>query len=299
MVKILNMGNAVGVVPELQYVLDRIAVKKPLFVFEALEFRDLPLANEGKTQKWVKTVTVLQDAEEVGSIEHRLFAGRIGSEGQRPDAFIVESTHIKKERGRRNSHVTSDANVAVKTAVKHFAPASHELTCENMLRRLNDGMDSILYRSRSALAEVVSYREIDIRVFFIARHLKGKDAISEVPDPESLTIREDKLHNYDIYLAGKYLSNAYSAAPATRRGYAVWELKDKSFYVVPANYATSKTYRANVENGVELKRYRNFDDLPVEIQKRVAVLKIAQMQEPITDIGVKISDTDNLMYIAE
>ena len=94
MVKILNMGKATSVVPELQYVLDKIATKKPLFVFEASELSDV-YAGEQMTMS-VRGVNVTCDAEIVGSIEHRVSGGRVGSDGSAPDAFLIESVHIKK-----------------------------------------------------------------------------------------------------------------------------------------------------------------------------------------------------------
>lgn len=295
MVKISNMGKATGVVPELQYVLDRLAVKKPLFTYEAYDTRETVNDDGNGTKIWVRAVTVFQDAEEVGVIDHRLNAGRVDSMGVQPDAFLVESVHIKRERGRRNTVITSDANVALKTAIKYFAPMSPHDICEKAMRNVNDMMDTVLYRARNCLQDIVSYNGGDVMQYLVERHLKG----TEIPLPKSIVIREDKLFLYDKFLAGSQIREAYIGDRLNRKGYALWELPDTSIRVLPVNYKVGKAYDANVADGMELKRYRSFDELPEAMKDKVAVLKIAEKGEPIMDIGVKLDDKQNVMYILE
>ena len=294
MVKILNMGRATAVVPELQYVIDKIAMKKPLFVFEANDFREV--SNGISTIVFVKSVNVMCDAETVGSIEHRMGGGRIGSDGCAPDAFYVESVHIKRERGRKNTIVTADPSVAVKTAIKHFAPMKEGDQCEKTIRTITDMLESMMYRARNALQEVVSYNGIDIMEYFVERELLG----NEPPLPTSLKIQKDKMHMYDMYLAGKQITQAFNSDRQNRKGYAVWELPDKSVRVLHINYKGNRSYEENVANGIELKRYRSFDDLPSDMQPKIAVLKIAERNDPILDIGVKMgNDNIEMIYILE
>jgi len=294
MVKILNMGKANKVVPELQYVLDKLAVKKPLFVYEASEFREVH--NGTTSEVLVRGVNVTCDAEAVGSIEHRTNAGRVGSDGVQPDAFFVESVHIKKERGRRNSIVTSDANVAVKTAVKHFAPMKDGDICGKAIQFTIDLLDTMSYKARNAIQDVVEYNGNDLMQYFVERELLG----NEIPLPKSLVFHEDKMNRYDVYLAGKQITQAFNGDRQNRKGYAVWALPDNSVRVLHINYKGLRSYEENVANGIELKRYRTFDDLPTEMQPKIAVLKIAERNDPILDIGVKLgNDNGEVMYIME
>jgi len=293
MVKILKMGKATSVVPELQYVIDKIAMKKPLYVFEASEFREV--GNGVSTDVSVRGVNVTCDAELVGSIEHRVSAGRVSSDGSAPDAFLVESVHIKKERGRRNTIVTSDMNVAIKQALKHFAPMKDGDVCGKAIQTVVDMLDSMAYKTRNAIQDVVEYSGIDLMEYFIEREVLG----NEIPLPTSLKIHKDKMHKYDVYLAGKQITQAYSDRQ-NRKGYAVWELPDNSVRVLHINYKGLRSYEENVANGIELKRYRSFDDLPTEMQPKIAVLKIAERNDPILDIGVKMgNDNIEMMYILE
>jgi hypothetical protein len=303
MVAILNMGSAKGVLPQLEYVIDKLAVKKPLYVFQSVKTRCINTALNQATDEvedWVSQVEVFQDAELVGSIEYANGVGRMDSMGVKPDAFVVRTTHINKARGRLNAVVTINPDVAVKTTLKHFAPATQQDICKNIMSDLSRKLESVLYASRTCLGSLVSFRDADACAYFVALHLnKGVLEQAAIPLPPSLTVREDMLHLYDVFLAGKNLSQYYGNGTQTSKGYVVWELPDSSIYVLPTRYSSSHSYQRNLENGVELKRYRNFEDLPISIQERVAVLKIANDKDPIMDVGVKLRSDDNLMYVTE
>jgi hypothetical protein len=220
----------------------------------------------------------------------------VGSDGSAPDAFLVESVHIKKERGRRNTIVTSDAHVAIKQALKHFAPMKDGDICGKAIQNVVDMLDSMTYKARNAIQDIVEYHGTDIMEYFVEREVLGK----EIPLPTSLKIQKDKMHRYDVYVAGKQITQAYNSDRQNRKGYAVWALPDNSVRVLHINYKGLRSYEENKANGIELKRYRSFDDLPTEMQPKIAVLKIAERNDPILDIGVKMgNDNLEMMYILE
>ena len=284
------MGRATMVVPELQYVLEKLSMKKPLFTYEASEYREVG------TDVSVRGVTVMCDAEVVGNIEHRIDGGRRSSgDGSVPDAFFIESVHIKKERGRRNTIITSDGDKAVKLAIKHFAPMKDGDVCDKMIRQVIDRLDTVAYRSRTSLSDVVSYTGEEMMRYVIERHMFGED----IPLPSSVVLNKDKLHLYDTYLAGKQIVKEYNSDRQNRKGFAIWALPDNSVRVLSVKYKLGRAYEENVANGAELKRYRSFDDLPIDMQSKVAVLKIAQKDDPIMDIGVKLQDEPLVVYTIE
>jgi hypothetical protein len=283
MVKIKSMGKTTGVVPELQYVLDKLAVKKPLFEYEVSATRDIG------NLVWVSGVQVSQDAEVVGDIEFRKEAGRTNSEGIQPDAFLVETHHIKKERGRQNTVITTDANVAIKTAIKHFAPMNEADICQRAHAKVMDLLDTMCYRARTCLQDLISFNGQEVMCYFIERELTGDN----IPAPKSVVIQKDKMHLYDKYLAGKQISTAYNGDRHNRKGYAVWTLPDESYRVLHMNYAYITSEKV-------LNRYRTFDELPQGLQSKIAVLKIAEFNDPILDIGVKLgNDNNKAMYVME
>jgi hypothetical protein len=152
------------------------------------------------------------------------------------------------------------------------------------------------YKARNAIQDVVEYHGTDTMEYFVEREILGND----VPLPISLKLHKDKMHRYDVYLAGKQITQAYNSDRQNRKGYAVWALPDNSVRVLHINYKGLRSYEENKANGIELKRYRSFDDLPTEMQPKIAVLKIAERGDPILDIGVKMgNDNLEMMYILE
>jgi hypothetical protein len=69
-------------------------------------------------------------------------------------------------------------------------------------------------------------------------------------------------------------------------------LSDNTIRALPFTYDARHTYE---ENNIPLMRYRNFEEMPMRMQEQIAVLKIAEENEPFEDIGVKFEN--DLMYI--
>jgi hypothetical protein len=151
-----------------------------------------------------------------------------------------------------------------------------------------DMLDTMCYRARSCLQDLISFNGQEVMCYFIERELTGED----VPTPKSVTIQKDKMHLYDKYLAGKQISTAYNGDRHNRKGYAVWTLPDESYRVLHMNYA-------HITSEKVLNRYRTFDELPQGLQSKIAVLKIAEKDDPIMDIGVKLNLETNVMYVME
>jgi hypothetical protein len=100
---------------------------------------------------------------------------------------------------------------------------------------------------------------------------------------------------YHRYLAGKSLkavSKYNTSTGKERSGFVVKVLSDNTIRALPFMYDARHTYE---ENNIPLMRYRNYEEMPIRMQEQIAVLKIAEENDPIQDIGVKFED--NIMYI--
>jgi hypothetical protein len=284
----ISMGKGTAVRQELEHVLDRLLLKRPLFEFVATAYDTKTDRETGKVTNTVMCVEVLQDAERMGEIGYYRDGGRRDSGGNYPDAFKIESIYVKKQRGERNTTITIDANVAVKEAIKVFAPPTVEMVSDRLVRYAVSELESLCYRWRQTLSDVASYSGQDIMIYMIERHLTGE----VLPLPKTCIIEDKKLHLYDTYLAGKQIAEGLKWHEDKRVGYAVEILTDKSIRTIPMSYMSKA---GGPTDSIPLVRYRNFEEMPKEMQDKLAVLKIAQENDPILDIGVKISDT--LMYI--
>jgi hypothetical protein len=287
----INLGQATEIVPQLKELVAMIQMKRPLFEFHATKFRNAISDETGMITKWATGFEVTQDADRVGEISFQQDAGRRQSDGTYPDAYVIRSEHIQKERGARDTIVTTNATTALKHVVKAFAPPSIEAMCCRLISRVRDEFDNHEYRWRSSVGMVSSYLGNDIHEWIIESHLQGK----VLPMPTSCKVDETKIHLYHRYQAGKSLkavSKYNSSKGSDRSGYVVKVLTDNTIRVLPFTYDVRLTHEAN---NIPLMRYRNYEEMPIRMQEQIAVLKIAEENDPIQDIGVKFED--NIMYI--
>jgi hypothetical protein len=287
----INLGQATEIVPQLKELVTMIQMKRPLFEFHATNFRNAVSAETGSVTKWATGFEVTQDADRVGEISYQHEAGRRQSDGTYPDAYVIRSEHIQKERGSRDTIVTTNATSALKQVIKTFAPPSIGAMCSRLISRVRDEFDSHEYQWRSSVGMVSSYLGNDIHEWIIESHLQGK----LLPMPMSCKVDETKLHMYHRYLAGKSLkavSKYNSSKGSDRSGFVVKVLSDNTIRALSFGYDVRLTHEAN---DIPLMRYRNFEEMPIQMQEQIAVLKIAEENDPIQDIGVKFED--NIMYI--
>lgn len=287
----ITKHKATLVLPELQWVVDRLAIKRPLYEFEESGTTTRRDPDTEATTEIVNRVNVFEDAVFMGSIAYLRNKGRTDATGRRPSAFVVSSVHIQKQRGSGGEVVTVSSDVALKTAIKFFAPRSLDDVCYEIVSRTRNTLDNISYTWQTGIDEVAKYRGRDILQYIIECHLHG----DKVPLPSSCGVDTTKMHKYYTFLSGAVIVDAFRA----KEGYFVQELRDGSYQTLPISYVSSSNYRTNEQNGYVLTRYRKFEDLPAEVQSKVAVLKIAEFDFPIDDIGVKVKvgDTNTIMYI--
>ena len=287
MAKII-MGRGNKVVPDLQVLVDMVAIKRPLFEFEAQMFRD-EIYDDGTKTTWVRGVDVYQDAEFIGNICIARGEGRLNADGERPDAFFIESKHIQNQRGRRNTKVTSNIETAVKAVIKYFNFLKPRDICYQLFDEANDKMRGIGYRVGSYLNDMVSLDTRKVKMYFLEKAMFGEATL----DPNAVTVQKDSKGKYDTYLAFKQMETKFDSMNGVREGYIVEIMRDESYRVMHTNY---KKIPAE-DDSTLFTRYRKFEDLPVDMQNKIAVLKIAQAEDPILDIGVKLGNDDRLMYI--
>jgi hypothetical protein len=287
----LNLGQATEIVPQLKELVTMIQMKRPLFEFHATKFRNAISDETGSITKWATGFEVTQDADRVGEISYQHEAGRRQSDGTYPDAYVIRSEHIQKERGAPDTIVTTNATSALKHVIKAFAPPTIGQMCARLISRVRDEFDNHEYRWRSSVGMVSSYLGNDIHEWIIESHLQGK----LLPMPTTCKVDETQIHLYHRYVAGKSLkavSKYNSGKGVDRSGYVVKVLSDNTIRALPFTYDARHTYE---ENNIPLMRYRNFEEMPMRMQEQIAVLKIAEENEPFENIGVKFEN--DLMYI--
>lgn len=290
----VNLGKATTIIPQLRELISLVQVKRPLYEFHATGFVERRDDVTNSVTVWANEFEVTQDADRIGEIRYERGAGRRTSGGEHPDAFVLRSDNITKQRGRaRNTLVTTNITVALKEVIKTFALPDEGTICNSLIHNVRQEFDNREYSWRRVLNDVASYSGVDVYQWIIESHLKGEVQ----PMPSSFKVETKNLHLYDKFLAGKELvttANFNSSKGIDRKGIAVKILSDNTIRTVPFSYDLRMTYE---DNGSPLMRYRSFEDMPISMQEKIAVLKIAEQAEPIAGIGVKFDE--DLMYIVE
>jgi hypothetical protein len=287
---VINLGQATEIVPQLKELVTMIQMKRPLFEFHATKFRNA-IDEAGSITKWAVEFEVTQDADRVGEIAYFKEEGRRQPDGTYPDAFVIKSEHIQKERGTPHQVKTANTTTALKQVIKAFAPPTIGQMCARLINDVRNEFESHEYQWRSSVGRVSGYLGNDIHEWIIESHLQGK----LLPMPTTCKVDETQIHLYHRYVAGKSLkatSKYISNKGADRSGHVVKVLSDNTIRAVSFMYDDRHTYE---ENNIPLMRYRNFEEMPIRMQEQIAVLKIAEENDPIQDIGVKFED--NIMYI--
>jgi hypothetical protein len=290
----VNLGKATAIIPQLKELVTLIQVKRPLYEFHATSYRERRDADTGAVTVWVSEFEVVQDADRVGEIAYEHAVGRRLPDGSQPDAFVIRSENISKQRGMdRTSKITTNMNVALKEVIKVFSAPTEASLCTALVRKVRDAMDNREYGWRRVLQDIVSYSGAEVYQWIIESHLKGEVQ----PMPPSFKVDATKIHLYDRFLAGKEIVTAsqYNKINGVdRKGIIVQILSDNTIRTVPFSYDPRLPHE---ENNGKLMRYRNFDEMPLTLQERIAVLKIAEEDDPISNVGVKFDE--DLMYILE
>ena len=290
----IHLGKATAIIPQLKELVSLIQVKRPLYEFHATGYRERRDADTGAVTVWVSEFEVVQDADRIGEIAYEYGVGRRTPGGESPDAYVVRSENISKKRGMdRASKTTTNMNVALKEVIKVFAQPSQDNICRDIIRSVRQGFEDREYSWRRVLNDIASYSGSDIYQWIIESHIKGEVQ----PMPPTCVVDVTRIHLYDRFLAGKEIVSASKFGKVNgvdRAGIAVKILPDDTIRVLPFSYDPRMSYE---ENDSKLMRYRSFDDMPIRIQERIAVLKIAEEGEPISNIGVKFNEY--LMYIID
>lgn len=284
------LGKAKGVVPPLAHLIDKVANKRPHYEFVALYFLTKDTGEGSET--WVTKVTVYDGPDIVGHLSFGEHRGKENKDGEYPEAFGITSHKVKKERGERDTLITTDPSAAVRQALKLLGKKPNSAILHDIIERMRRGTGSIMYHANYGLRELVNYQTEDMALILV-EHMMFNTPL-KLPKP--FMFNKDGRGNYDRYLAAKQINEAACDARSVR-GYAVSFLRDNSIRVVNLHDYRNEKLTTVGEDFKCMTHYRGFDELPKYIQERVAVLKIAEHREPVFNMGVKVSTSEEELQL--
>jgi hypothetical protein len=211
-----------------------------------------------ETKTILRGIKVFEEGEELGS----LF-------GQR-DTFEIKNFRVIKQRGDENTTSTTNIKVAIRKVKKLFVGRADEELINDIVNRVGTKINNL--HSENAQSVRWSFDD-DAEGFNYAllAHLarcKGESTVALPVMPAS--IKDQKKHTDACanYYESKELQNLLSNA----KGYGA-TLRPEGAYIV-YNYA-AKT----------LARYKDFTDMPIDLQTKLGVFKLLQSDE-VCSFGV-------------
>ena len=251
--------------PRLENLLAQVQLVRPLFSFVACD-------NDGhytesvhtykedsyETKTILRGVKVFEDGEELGS----LF-------GQR-DTFEVKSFRINKMRGDENTTATTNIKVAIRKVKKLFVGRADEELIHDIINRVSTKITNLHGENHNEVRWSFDDSGEGLKYALLA-HLarcKGENTITLPSMPAS--IKDQKRHTgaCSNYYESKELQDLLNNS----KGYGA-TLRPDGAYVI-YNY-TAKT----------LARYRDFTDMPIDLQTKLGVFKLLQSGE-VCSFGV-------------
>ena len=223
---------------------------------------------------------VYEDGERLGSISTDIrYRG-----GDKDEVYGVSSFRIDKERGDHNKTLSKDIKVSLRIAKKVLVSRANEEVCILIKKVVDSKLNSI---SNQCETEVRWSIDSTTEGMFYATQayearLRGETTLSL---PVTLkSIKDMKEHNkrFAEAMDAITLKNAFKS----NKGYGLQTLSNGSIYAL------------DFSNGA-LKRYKEFDELPLDIQNKYGMAKVLKEDEPASNIGVWSMHNDmHYMYIA-
>jgi len=251
--------------PRLENLLAQVQLVRPLFSFVACDdnghYTETVHVTKGdsyETKTVLRGIKVFEDGEELGS----LF-------GQR-DTYEIKNFRISKQRGDENTTSTSDIKVAIRKVKKLFVGRADQELIDDIKHRVDMKINNLHNENNQAVRWSFDDDGEGVNYALLA-HLarcKGESTVSLPSMPAS--IKDQKKHTDAC--AKYYESKELQDLLKNDKGYGATLRADGAYIIY--NYAASM-----------LARYKDFTDMPIDLQTKLGVFKLLQSDE-VCSFGV-------------
>ena len=221
---------------------------------------------------------VYQDGEKLGA----LFIGERYVEGKREDVYGVESFRIQKERGRTDATQTKDIKVALRNAKKSFVSRADEELRDLIKTNVTGSINALWNTARNSITYTMdtSAEAINTAMLAYEARKKGEPAFTAPATPASINPRRFKDHDKacEEFVTSSFLKEQLTS----NHGYGVSIYTNGSLAVL--NFADQS-----------VRKFKSVELLPLDIQNKLAMFKVIQINEPYAHIGCKFGN--DMYYI--
>lgn len=268
MATIKNLGT-LSVPEPLNAFLDLLLIKKPTVEFH--------VGKKNREDECI-SVKVIEDGFMIGGVGFRKTGRRFDSKlGYAPSTIDIYSKKIEKYRGQSDVVSSSNPSTALKNALKYFKKTSDAEYAANLVESGTNLINECGYHRKYELSSVIRFGTRDMQMFFAEWAMQVKsNADTSKAFPENI-VKVD-FPKLEACLEERKAHESVARSMDNKDGYLIEILHNESILV------------CKVHNH-DIKTYRSFEDMPVELQGKFAVLKIANRYDAIDDIGVKLADS--------
>ena len=183
-------------------------------------------------------------------------------------AYELSSWRVAEKMQRRNSTVTTKLDAAMRAVKQHFVPQNYE----EFMSKADDAADNARYVSINDLIRPITSNSmtpgtVEMQTFAY-KTMCGQEVGSQLTEIMRRAFLSDWYHKaMSEYLLGLAMSGnrKYVTIAVRDGGYMMRELEDRSSI-----------------------RCYEFEELPIDIQSKLAVLQLMQDDELVLDVGFKV-----------
>jgi hypothetical protein len=231
-----------------------------------------------RTTKMYK-LKVFQEGEELGALSMSERYMR----GSKELVYGVHSFRINKERGDREATLSKNLKVALRTAKKVLVNRQDDELRLLLNGKVDTSLNILVGHNRSYAMYAMNTDNEVFNFAILAYHarLKGEATVTLPSTPITLTnpTKFKDHHEYcEKFTTASFLYEQFKS----KLGYAVKTQPDGSMVVL--NRADDS-----------IKKYASFDLLPTDIQGKLAMFKVLNVDEPYAHLGCKFNE--DIIYI--
>lgn len=269
---------------ELQDLMEKVFLKVPSISYEAKDWETFPKATSdigGEVEKRITKVKVYNGHEDVGEL--RVVRENFRNQGT-TTVYRVRSQHIQNRIGNKNTKMTTNAKIALSTAIKHFGRVSTSSeTVEKVITEFRHGFNGVSYNANRNVERIGDHNEVALIEYFFA---------TQKNEPFDMT-RLKSVVNYkdaDKVINTGRITRSIEADLVGNSGMIVKEERDGTL--------TAVNLDSTLPMDTRVTRHADSYGLPEFYQPKLAMLRMIDEKQPVESIGVKlVIDKTNWYYL--
>ena len=256
--KLAKTSETYRIHKSLEPLLDKLLMEKPLWEFV--------ISNIGFNNE-VRSFTVHQDGEQLGSVSWSYYAG--------DNKYVVQNPRIDRDLVRRSAYSTKSMDKALAKIRKTFSAMS---IVERMEAAQGDALSGLNSLRSSKYQEYSRMHRLVTSASVTYTEGTGKEGFLEYLKLTDMTMYNTVMETTKAFEEHQHV---HSLSKAVGNDEAAIVLQTGSMYTV--------------KKGDKIVRYTN-DELPEHYRRKIGMLKLVEPNNMVTDMGYKATENTFVIY---